>query len=109
MAKNKEMAAIVWLLSVVGTTLALMSDKKDKFVMAWAKEALAFFLVCIGANVLVSVIAIIPVLGWIIGALLAIVLWPVVLVVYLWGAWQAWQGKNPELPLVHKIAKSIHL
>ncbi|MBR9679890.1 MAG: DUF4870 domain-containing protein [Candidatus Altiarchaeota archaeon] len=111
MAKNKKnmTAAVVWMLSIFGTLVALMSDKKDNLVMEWGKEALAFFLVSIAVTLLSTVLLLIPVLGWIVGGLM-LILYPIMAaILYVWGAWKAYNGEKPNIPIVHKLAMEIKL
>ncbi|MBU1148808.1 DUF4870 domain-containing protein [Patescibacteria group bacterium] len=92
---NKTVAAIgyVWILCFV----PLLLKRDSKFAQYHGKQALVLFII----EVIVSFIAWVPVIGWI----LAIA----VIILAVMGIMQALQGNYWEMPLVGKFAKKLNI
>lgn len=95
---SKILAAIGYLTGIVALVAVLIEPYKDeKYVRHHAIQALGLWV----ASVALGVIAVIPVVGWIIAPLGSIA----VLVFAIMGAVKAWQGEMWEMPLVYGIVK----
>lgn len=81
--------------------IPLLVAKDDEFAQYHAKQGLAVFLVW----TCVSLLAIIPYLGW----LLFILSSPVLLVLSIIGIVNVLQGKRKEIPLLGKYGKSFKI
>lgn len=98
---SKLFAFLATFLSILGFIIALLAKKDDSYVMFYAKQSLVLFL----AGVILSIIAIIPILGWIIyivGGIILFVLW-IISWVY------ALSGEQKEVPLLGKYAEKFNL
>ena len=98
---KKLFAFLATFLSIVGFIIALVAKKDNKYVMFYAKQSLVIFIVYVVA----AVVAIIPLIGWIVSPILYLitfVLW-IISWVYALG------GEEKETPIVGKYAKSINL
>ncbi|MBU2562101.1 MAG: DUF4870 domain-containing protein [Nanoarchaeota archaeon] len=96
---SKLFAFLAVFLSIIGFIIALLVKKENKYVMYYAKQSLVLFI----GWVIVSIIGIVPILGWVlapIGWIILIILWIIALVNSL-------SGKLKETPLVGKYAKKF--
>jgi len=98
---SKLFAFLAVLLSIVGFLIALLSKKKDKYVMHYAKQSLVLFICLIAINALMMV----PILGWMLG----MVLWLVWVVLWMITIVYSLSGDKKETPLIGKYAKKIDL
>lgn len=95
--KNIGMAVIAYIIFF----LPLLTDSKnDPFVKFHVKQGLVLFV----AWVADSIIGMVPILGWVIAPLLAIVL----VVLFVIGIMNAVAGKEKELPLIGKYASNFN-
>ena len=97
--ENKAIAAIgyIWILFI----LPLILKPKSAFCKFHAKQALILFIV----SIINSVIAIIPVLGWII----SLIGFVCIVVLSILGILKALNGEYWEMPYVGEYAKKINL
>jgi len=102
---SKLLAFITTFLSLVGFILAILFWRKDKYVMHYAKISLVVFIIAIIAGVINSIVGWIPILGWIIVAVLNIL----VFLAWLFSWIYALSGDKKEIRYVSKYAKKIKL
>ncbi len=81
--------------------LPLLLKKDDAFAHFHAKQGLVLFL----TGVILSIIMVIPILGWIVGAVGTLVL----LVLWIIGLINALTGKQKALPLIGGFAEKLSL
>ena len=95
---GKILAALGYLVGIVALIALLIEPyKNERFVKHHAVQALAVWV----GWILVSVIAAIPVIGWIVSA----VGWVALLVFSIMGAVKAFQSEMWEMPVVYNIVK----
>lgn len=95
---GKILAAIGYLVGIVALIAILIEPyKNEKFVRHHAIQALALWV----GWIVISVVASIPVIGWIVAA----VGWVALLVFSIMGLIKAFQGQYWEMPLVYNIVK----
>jgi len=102
---SKTYAFIATFLSIIGFIIALLSWKKDKYVMYYAKQSLVVFIAMAVVGIASMVIGWIPIVGWIIIAVLD------VMIFFLWlFSWiYALSGKEKEVPFIGSLAGKIDL
>jgi uncharacterized membrane protein len=102
---SKMYAFIATFFSIVGFVIALFVWKDDKYVMYYAKHSLVIFVIAVLAGIINSGLVFIPVLGWLIGLALN------VLVFILWlVSWvHALSGEMKDIHVVTDFAKKINL
>lgn len=98
-AENKLVAALsyVWLLFLI----PLLAKKDSKFCQEHAKQGLVFFI----ASIALSIISMVPVLGWLIG----FIGWIVMLVVGIVAIVKTLQGQFWEIPAIGAYRHKINL
>ena len=104
MAKGRDDKLFAFLgvfLTILGFIIALLAKKEDKYVMYYAKQGLVLFI----AWVALSIIAIVPILGWIIG----VIGWIVLLVLWIIGLVYSVSGEMKPIPLLGKYAEKINI
>lgn len=79
----------------------LLLKKDNKFALFHGKQGLVLFL----GEVILSFIGIIPILGWIVGALLFLVF----VILSILGILEALMGRYWQMPIVAELAKKISL
>ena len=95
---GKILAAVGYLVGIVALIALLIEPyKNERFVKHHAVQALAVWV----GWILVSVIAAIPVIGWIVSA----VGWVALLIFSIMGAVKAFQSEMWEMPVVYNIVK----
>ncbi len=99
--KNTGMAALAYVLFFI----PLLTDaKNDPFVKFHVKQSLVLLLVTIGWNILERIFWYIPVLGWLAGGLVGMIVGIALLVLWIKGLMNALNGKQEALPLIGKYA-----
>jgi len=96
---NKIIAAIgyIWILFLI----PLLLKSKNEYCQFHAKQGLVLF----GFSILISIIGVVPVLGWLIGFFG----WIVVIIFTVLGFVNALQGRKWKMPYLGKFAKKINL
>lgn len=95
---GKLLAALGYLVGIVALVAILIEPyKNERFVKHHAIQALAVWV----GWILVSVVSVIPVIGWIISA----VGWIALLVFSIMGAVKAFQSEMWEMPVIYNIVK----
>lgn len=95
---SKLLAAFGYIVGIVALIAVLIDPYKDeKFVKFHAVQALGLWV----ASIALGIIANIPVIGWIVGALGGLALFVFAII----GAVNAFQGKYYEVPVVYGLVK----
>jgi uncharacterized membrane protein len=100
---EKIWALLAWLLSIIGAILVLVLKPTYRYAKYWAYLSLSFFIVAIIVGVVNSILALIPIAGWVISILISLaiaILWIIGIVKVLQITW--WKP-----PLIYDIAKAI--
>lgn len=97
---------------LVGGIAFLVLEKKDKFVRFYAMQSLIFFaagfVLSIALQIVIAIFAHLPFIGWLVALLLGIlgtILGLVMLAVWVMTIFQAFSGKEWEIPYLGKIAR----
>ena len=97
---SKILAALGYLFVIIAIVMMFVDPYKDeKFVKFHAVQAIAIWI----AEVVVSIILVIPILGWLVYAAAALFLFVVAII----GLVKAFQGEYYEIPLVYPAVKSF--
>ena len=106
--------ALSYLLGIITGIAFLVLEKENRFVRFHAAQSIvisgAYIVFWIAFSILTTVLAMIPVLGWIVGILAVIVSLGLGLgffVLWLFLMWQAFQGKEWEAPIVGAYARRM--
>ena len=103
--------ALAYLLGPLTGILFLVLEKENRFVRFHAAQSvlvsIAMVVLSIALTVLNSILAIIPILGWIVGILLTLVVGLGTFVLWLLLMFQAFQGKEWELPVLAQYARRM--
>lgn len=114
MSKQKMLAFLAYLLSILGWLYVLLCQRKDKLAVYHAKQSLGLTLVAIGAFVIWALGS--WILSWIplVGSLVAAISFAQVILIYIFlsvawimGMVYALQAKMQPLPFVGKWAERI--
>jgi uncharacterized membrane protein len=100
---EKIWALLAWLLSIIGAILVLVLKPTYRYAKYWAYLSLSFFIAAIIVGVVNSILALIPIVGWVISILISlaiVILWIIGIVRVLQITW--WKP-----PLIYDIAKAI--
>jgi len=100
---EKIWALLAWLLSIIGAILVLVLKPTYRYAKYWAYLSLSFFIVAIIVGVVNSILALIPIVGWVISILISLaiaILWIIGIVKVLQITW--WKP-----PLIYDIAKAV--
>ncbi|MDD5181649.1 MAG: DUF4870 domain-containing protein [Candidatus Nanoarchaeia archaeon] len=105
MAKGKVGESQIWaflavFLGIIGFILVLLTQKKDKYAMFYAKQSLVLMI----AWVISFVIAIIPVLGWIVSPIIALVIF----VLWIIAIINTFSGTEKLTPIIGKFAEKFN-
>ena len=106
MAKKSKSDSQLWaflgvFLTVFGFLLVLLTRKKDKYAMYYAKHGLVIFI----GWVVVSVVSAIPIIGWIVymvSAVLLLIAWIMLMVA-------AFSGEKKSFPIITELAEKISI
>ena len=100
---SKTFAFLAAFLSIIGFAIAILAKRDDKYVMYYAKQSLVIFIVAAIAGIIKWVLFIIPIIGRVIYAVLAII----VFVLWLLSWIYALSGEMKEVPIAGKYAKKF--
>jgi len=98
---SKTYAFLATFLSIIGFIIALVTKKDDKYVMYYAKQSLVIFI----AYIIAGAIMIIPILGWIVGPILYVL----VTILWLFSWIYALSGEEKRIWLVSDFAEKFNL
>lgn len=99
--ESKLFAFLAYLLGIVGFVLVLLVKRKDKYAMYHAKQSLMLFV----AAVIISIVGIVPILGWfayVIGMIWLVIVWVLALL-------RALSGVEKPVPLIGKYGEELKL
>lgn len=104
-------AALSYVLGPITGVLFLVLEKENRFVRFHAAQSITVGILMIALSIALSllstVLAFIPVLGWIVGLLLALVVGFGSFVLWIVLMWRAVQGKEWEVPIAGPLARKI--
>lgn len=96
--------ALAYLLGLITGIIFFVIEKENKFVRFHAMQSILFCAAWIILGVALSVLMMIPVLGWIIGILGYLVVGLGGFILWLFVMYKAYRGEQYVLPVVGKIA-----
>ena len=103
-------AGLSYLVGIIGIIFFFM-EKQNRFVRFHAAQSItvgvALIAVSIVLSILSTVLAFIPVLGWIVAILLSLGLGLGSFVLWIMLMWRAWQGREWETPVAGSFARRI--
>jgi uncharacterized membrane protein len=103
--------ALAYLLGPITGILFLVIEKENRFVRFHAAQSIvvgvAMVLLYIVLTVLSTILAVIPILGWIIGLLLTLIVGLGSFVLWLLLMYQAFQGREWQLPVLAPYARRM--
>lgn len=97
-------AALAYLLGLITGILFFAIEKENKFVRFHAMQSILFCVAWIILGVALSVLMMIPVLGWIISILGYLIIGLGGFILWLFIMYKAYQGEQYLLPVVGEIA-----
>jgi len=104
-------AALAYVLGPITGVLFLVLEKESRFVRFHAAQSITVGVVLIALSVALSilstVLAFIPVLGWIVAILLSLGLGLGSFMLWIMLMWRAWQGREWETPVAGSFARRI--
>ena len=98
---SKLFAFLAVFLCIVGFIIALLAKKDDKYVIYYAKQSLILFI----SFLIVSMVTWIPVIGWITGPILTILLFILWIIALVYSV----SGEMKETPIIGQFARQINL
>jgi uncharacterized membrane protein len=103
--------ALAYVLGPITGVLFLVLEKENRFVRFHAAQSItvgiALIALSIALSILSTVLAFIPVLGWIVAILLSLGLGLGSFVLWIMLMWRAWQGREWETPVTGSFARRI--
>jgi uncharacterized membrane protein len=103
--------ALAYILGPITGVLFLVIEKENRFVRFHAAQSITVGIVTIALYIALSllgtVLAFIPVLGWIVALLLTLVIGFGSFVLWLVLMWRAFQGKEWEVPIAGGLARRL--
>jgi uncharacterized membrane protein len=103
--------ALAYLLGPITGVLFLVLEKRDAFVRFHAAQSIGVSVVFIAAGVLLavvtSVLAVVPILGWLAGLALSLGFSLLGLAVWIWLMFKAWQGDQWEAPVIGEKVREM--
>ena len=104
-------AALAYVLGPITGVLFLVLEKQSRFVRFHAAQSItvgvALIALSIALSILSTVLAFIPVLGWIVAILLSLGLGLGSFVLWILLMWRAWQGREWETPVAGSFARRM--
>ncbi|MCK5834027.1 hypothetical protein KAH81_10215 [bacterium] len=98
--EGKGMAGVAYL-TLIGFIIALVIGKENRFSMYHVQQALALILLFVAA----SIVAVIPILGWI----ASVIIWIFGMVCFVIGLINGFSGKAKPLPLIGEIGFKFNM
>lgn len=103
--------ALSYLLGALTGVLFLVIDGQRPFVRFHAMQAItvtiAAVILSVALGVASALLAVVPVLGWLIGLLLSLAFSAAALVLWLYLMYRAWQGDEWEVPIAGRYARQL--
>lgn len=101
--EEKMWGFIAWLLSVVGAMLALFLKPNYRYARYWAYLSISFFIIIIIASVITGILSFIPLVGWLINALLGLSL----VIIWVLGLIKSLNREYWKPPVIYDLARSL--
>jgi len=98
-------AFLATFLSIIGFVIALLTKRKDQYVMYYAKQSLVIFIIGAILGIIGRILGIIPIIGTLINAAIGLL----VLLIWVLSWVYALSGKQKEIPIVSEWAEKIKL
>lgn len=103
--------ALSYLLGALTGVLFLVIDGQRPFVRFHAMQAIivtvAAVVLSVALGIVGTVLAFIPILGWLVGFLLSIAFSGAALILWLYLMYRAWQGDEWEVPIAGRYARQL--
>jgi uncharacterized membrane protein len=96
---------LCYLVGWITGLIFFLIEEKDEFVRFHAMQSIIVFGAITVVNILLYILWLIPVVGWIFGALLASILWVLAVVLWIILMIKAYQGERFKLPIAGNIAE----
>lgn len=97
--------ALSYLFGIITGVIFFVLEKDNQFVRFHAMQSIIVSATFIVLSIVLSIIAMVPILGWIVGALASMVLGIVALILWLVLMFKAFQGQEWEVPILGKYAR----
>jgi uncharacterized membrane protein len=97
--------ALAYLLGPITGILLLVVERENRFVRFHAMQSTVLCVAWIIVSFGLSFLATVPVVGWIVGLLLSLVMGLAGFILWLVLMWKAFQGEEWELPIVGPFAR----
>lgn len=101
---GKIFAFLCYLITIIGVLIVLLTKKEDKFAVYHAKQGLVLFITWIIVGVVAGVLVVVPILGWLIGFALYIIM----VVLWIMGMVNALGGHEKPLPLIGQFGDKFN-
>lgn len=112
---SKLFAVLAYLLGIIGFLIVLLAKREDKFAMYHAKQSLVISIIAliiwIPGSIIASIFFIIPIIGWVIGGLLWLVLMLLSLVLLVFvviGIINAINMRETPLPIIGRFGEKFN-
>ena len=103
--------ALAYVLGIITGVIFLVIEKENRFVRFHAAQSIAvtivLIVVSVGLSVLSTVLAFVPILGWIVALLLSVGLFFATFVLWVLLMWRAYQGREWDVPVAGGLARKI--
>jgi len=97
--------ALSYLFGIITGVIFFVLEKDNPFVRFHAMQSIIVSATFIVLSIVLSIVAMVPILGWIVGALASMVLGIVALILWLVLMFKAFQGQEWEVPIIGKYAR----
>ncbi len=94
---------IAWLVSIVGAILALVLRPTYRYAKYWAYLSISFFIAVVVSSVITTILGFIPLIGWIISALI----WLALLILWIIGIIKSLSREYWRPPVIYELAKAL--
>lgn len=103
--------ALSYLLGALTGVLFLVIDGQRPFVRFHAMQAImvtvAAVVLSVALGIVTAVLAVVPILGWLVAFLLSIAFSGALLILWLYLMYRAWQGDEWEVPIAGRYARQL--
>ncbi|MGI8496710.1 MAG: DUF4870 domain-containing protein [Gemmatimonadaceae bacterium] len=101
--------ALAYVLGPITGIVFLLLEKENRFVRFHAMQSITVGLLLIAVSVVLSILAgilaIVPIIGWIIGILLSLGVACVSFLLWIYLMWTAFQGREWSVPIAGPLAR----
>ncbi|MDQ7858052.1 MAG: DUF4870 domain-containing protein [Armatimonadota bacterium] len=102
---NKLLAALAYPIWIIALVIVVTDMKKDAFMRHHGWTALFWGIAWVAIYVILTILGNIPILGWLLVIVGGPILWLAWLILSIYYALQAYNGKEVSIPLVSDWAK----